>query len=67
MVEPATIGPLLCATQPHNPALVVAGMTENGIHKRVKSLGRELLGVEDLGPHDLRASGPLLQRDSSQR
>ncbi len=54
MVEPATIGPLLCATQPHNPALVVVGMTENGIHKRVKSLGRELLGVEDLGPHDLR-------------
>ncbi len=54
LVEPATIGPLLCATQPHNPALVVAGMTENGIHKRVKSLGRELLGVDDLGPHDLR-------------
>lgn len=54
MVEPATSGPLLCATNPHNPALVVAGMTENGIHKRVKSLGRELLGVDDLGPHDLR-------------
>lgn len=53
-VEPATTGPLLCATHPHHPDLVVVGMTENGIHKRVKWLGRELLGVEDLGPHDLR-------------
>ena len=29
-------------------------MSESAINQRVRWLGRELLGIEDLSPHDLR-------------
>ena len=54
-------GPLLAATA-SSGRLTHAGMTESGIARRVRYLGKEMLGIVNLGPHDLRHTFAELAR-----
>ncbi|HEX6817310.1 MAG TPA: tyrosine-type recombinase/integrase, partial [Ktedonobacterales bacterium] len=47
-------GPLLCATWPHRQDLVAVGLSTRAIRARVRQLGKQILGIPNLSPHDLR-------------